>query len=253
MIKRILFISLALMVLSTQKSSAQVYLLSFKHFKESFHNELGFTFFTNYTRSPRLGTEYAFSNAQAFPVPVYTNVYNIASISYEPQFRLIEFGSSNSISLRVPLTVGYSIVDVCVAVAGTDQRPFSPDDPDDNTLSFASRSSILGWGHGEAGGLVSYNLGRNATSENTWPIGVNLGFGYNYTIALFQTFETRSDYAEYLRWGNVVGRLGLEITGIGFFYTLGLDQTTVNFRETNGSNASLETSIYHKFTMTIDL
>jgi hypothetical protein len=247
-----------LMLLSSPVLSAEslVYLFSFNYFKQSFHHQLGMTFFTNYTRSPVLGTEFIFSNTQAYPVPVYTNVYSLASLTYEPQFRLIEFGSSQSITLNTPLTLGFSMVDVCISLDDFDRRSYSPESSETAGQSFETRSDFLGWGHAELGALGVYNIGRNATAENTWPVGFHLGFGYLYTygpIYIEYLEISRSDYAKYMRWGNLVGRLGMQTGPVGFSYTIGLDQTTVQYVESTGSVNDMQTSIYHKLTMTFNL
>ena len=260
-IKNILFVSVLsaiLVIVSCSNTIAQgpVYLFSFKHFKQSFNQQLGLTFFTNYTRSPLLGTEFVFTNTQAFPVPVYTNVYSIASLTYEPQFRLVEFGSSQSITLNTPATLGFSIVDVCISLDDLNRDHYSPEPSEISGQSFETRSDYLGLGHLEIGAFGVYNIGRNATAENTWPIGFHIGLGYIYTYGplYIEYLEiSRSDYSKYMRWGNLVGRLGMQTGPVGFSYTLGLDQTTVQYKEISGSINTLQTSIYHKLTMSFNI
>jgi len=247
----------SLSAIELKANDGPIYLFSFKYFKNSFNHQLGLTFFTNFTRSPQLGSGLVYTPTKAYPVPIYTYVYSLGSISYEPQFRLIEFGNSQSISLNTPITLGASVVGVRVSLSETSRWDYEPVSDSPTERSFGTSIGYLGLGHAEFGIFGSYNLGRYATDENTWPIGVNLAVGYNYTygpIYIENTSINRSDYSDYLRWGQLVGRLGLQLNSVGFSYALGLDQTTVQYFESStGSRQYLETSVYHKLTMTFNL
>lgn len=255
---KIILIAIGLIAGSfAQAADGPIYLFSPKHFKNSFNSELGMTFFTSFIRSPQVGTAYVFSASQAHPQPIYTYVYSLATLTYEPQFRLLEVGHSQSLSLNVPLSAGFSIIDVCTA--NRDAYDATSSQGLSSGQSYISRggNDYLGIGHLEVGGLLSYNVGRNATDENIWPVGFNIAAGYTYLYGpLYVENATfvRSDYAQYMRWGHFVGRLGFQFSSFGFHYTLGLDQTTVRYSDPSSVlTQELETSVYHKFTMTLRL
>lgn len=243
-----------LLASTSRSSEGPIYLFSPKYIKNSFNAELGLTFFTSFMRSPQLGTAYTFNASTAFPEPIFTYVYSLATITYEPQFRLIEFGSAHSLSLNIPVSAGLSAIDVRTG-SGESFDAEDANGPISGT-SYGTRTSLLGWGHVELGGFLAYNLGRNSTDENVWPIGFNIAGGYSMIyapLALSNTSGDRSAYAPYSRWGHMVGRLGMTFGRIGMHYTLGLDQTSIQYMSPNNIVQRIETSIYHKYTMTINL
>ncbi len=237
-----------------RSSEGPIYLFNPKYIKNSFNAELGLTFFTSFMRSPQLGTAYKFNASTAFPEPIFTYVYSLATITYEPQFRLLEFGHSQSLSLNIPISAGLSAVDVRTG-SGLSYDASDANGPISGT-SYGTRNSILGWGHAELGGFLAYNLGRSATDENVWPIGFDVAAGYTMIYAplgITNASDARSTYVPYSRWGHLVGRLGMTFGKIGMHYTLGLDQTTVQYMSPANIVQQIETSIYHKYTMTINL
>jgi hypothetical protein len=241
----------------THQTSAQVYFFSPKYFSQSFDHELGITFLTGYIRSPNLVNIYTVENSVAYPEPVYMRSYPILTISYEPQFRLLEIGHNQSFSLNLPVAVSLSTMDLRTNSA----IRYSTDEPSQDQLDqgkyYETRDLPLGTGHGEFGGLISYNVGVNSTAENTWPVGFNIAFGYNYIygpLIMTSIEATRTDYIDYLRWGHWVGRLGFHGRRIGVNYMLGLNQETLVFSSPGSSyQQTLEVGIYHRMAFTINL
>lgn len=239
---------------------SQVYFFSPRYIKESFNSELGLTFFTHFVRSPVLDTLIEVDATLAYPQPVCMRSYSPFTISYEPQFRLIEFGHSNSISLNVPIALAASFLDL--KSPGTDGIKYDPADASDvdiqNGKYYSERNTSLGYFHLEFGVLGSYNFGRNSTKENTWPIGLNLAFGYNwiYGPLVYAVGDYEGHYSDYNRWGHLVGRFGMQFSRIGLNFMLGLNQTLVKYYEPNGGGSfpsSIQASVYHRMTMTIRL
>ena len=237
-------------------SDGPIRLLSLKYFNTSYSSELGMTFFTGYVRSPMMNKVYEIDQTRAYPLPVYTWVYPLGILSYEPKLRLLEFGSANSLTLNLPIAAGLSVVQAVDANRTTydpnaSEIPnvFGPDE-------WSERSGVLGTGHLEFGGLIGYNLGQNATVENTWPIGVNISAGYNFIYApiAMTTGEDRSDYADVAFWNHIVGKVGLDFGVVGIAHMFGLNTEEVLYEPRGlGTNASVNTRIYHRFMMTIHI
>ena len=250
-------LTVAFYMMAGRQAYSQVYFFSVKHFKNSFNHEVGVTFFTHFVRSPQLTTVYEFNATKAYPQPVYTRAYSLFTFSYEPQFRLVEFGSTHSISFNTPLAIAASLVDVRTSSGNSYSTETPTHEEQQSGTNYLTRSQELGYGHLEYGALLSYNIGRNATSENTWPVGFNVAFGYQRIfspLSFIQASVERKDYGDFSSWGHLIGRWGFQIPRFGIHYAIGLDQTKIKYWEPNETNAtSIEVSIYHRATVTVRL
>lgn len=245
-----LLILLAVMLTGVARAAnPPVYFFSAKYFGESFSNELAFSFLTHHTRSPQFETFYDLRSSGVFrEYPVYMRAYSILSVTYEPIFRMLEFGSASSLSLNVPLTIGLSAVDFRTPYADRMDVENSPE-----IGASTERSAAVGSMHVEGGGLLTYNIGAGATAENTSSVGLSLGVGYNRIMApllMNVVYEySREDYADYDSWGHVVARLGLRTNRVMFYYMSGINPQLIRF---NGSDSVLGRS-YNRFSVSFRL
>lgn len=220
-----------------------VYAFNPKYFKESFTSELGFSFLSHHVRSPKFENYYRSDGGDR---PVYMRSFSILSMSYEPMFRLLEFGSKSSLSLGVPLTGALSTVDFRTPLGDKYDAEASMD-----FSASAERSASLGSMSVEAGGLLTYTIGAGATIENTSALGFSASVGYVRVQApllmslLFQ--YDRLDYEDYDSWGHIVARLGLRTNRVMFYYMIGLNQQLTEY--SNAQTTLLRT--YNRFSIAI--
>jgi len=234
------------------------YFFSPRYLRTCFRHEIGFTFFSEHYRSAAMDTIYDVNYTQAYPSPVYMRVFTIMSMSYEPQFRLVEYRSSQSLSLDLPLNVGLSAVDL----RNRSGKKFDPSPVTESEVQqgvfYHERDGELGVGHAELGALLAYNLGQGATQENVSPVGLSLAVGYNYTYAPLSMNSIydfkRSDYARYLHWGQWVGRVGLIVHRVMFSYTIGVNSRWYEYQDwASNLNKHVLVGSYNKFAVSIRL
>lgn len=243
----------------SQDRQQSFYLLSPKHLGTCFRHEIGFTLFSQHYRSGVKDTIYDLDFTTAYPTPVYMRVFSIFSMSYEPQFRLVEFRSTQSLSLDLPLNIGLSLVDLRTrSGVKFDPEPVTEEQVESGQY-YNQRGGELGVGHAELGFLLAYNIGQGATLENTFPVGLTIGAGYNFTYApllMNSIFEyDRSGYGKYLRWGQLVGRVGFIVKRWTFAYTVGLNSKWISYPSPSFSNVHQQVlvSSYNKFSFSIRL
>lgn len=256
-IKLILAMVLLTPLFTNAQEDGPFYFFSLSHPRTSFRHEIGFTMCTQHYRSAAMDTVYSVDLTRAYPTPVYMRVFSIMSISYEPQFRLVEYKSSQSLTLNLPLNVGLSLVDLRTRDGEKfDPQPVTQTDIQ-NDVFYHTRVGELGVGHAEIGALLAYNLGQGATQENVSPVGMSVALGYNYTYAPLMMNSVynypRAEYSRYMRWGQVVGRVGFIVKSVMFSYTLGVNSTWYEYQTTLGLHKRVLVGSYNKFAVSIRL
>ncbi|MEQ9186900.1 MAG: hypothetical protein RLP15_04140 [Cryomorphaceae bacterium] len=237
--RKLLLIAMAFLLaggVSAQVDSEEqrLYVLNLKHLNTSLRHELGMSIGTHWTKSPMRTTYTSVVNGVAYPEPVFTRAIGILAASYEPRLRLLEYKSAASLSLDVPLTVSFSLVDV---LSGSrfkySAEPLTQQELASNIFA-KERDGILGISHIEAGALLSFNLGQGATVENTDMVGLTLSAGFNYIrgpllMNFFEKYD-RDDYREYLDWATPVVRMGIHADKLVVYYMIGVAPTRVYYQ-----------------------
>ncbi len=234
-----------------------VYSIDFNNFKSSFRQEIGFSFISHFARSPIVAEYNLVSSGVSYPQPVYNNVFGVFALTYEPKFRLIEAGSSFSFSLDLPLTGGFSVVDLTTP----DGVSYSSEEVTPNDISTGvfskERSSNLGLMNAEFGALISFNFFQGSTIENINALGLTFSGGVNYISApLAMNFideYQRSDYKGFLNWTSVVGRLGVHAGRVVFYYTIGINPTRALYYTALGNERTVYTNTYNRFSISFRL
>lgn len=241
----------------TQNEGSGIFVFNPKYLKSSMRHEIGLSLGTHWVRSPMVAEFIKVRNNIAYPTPVYNRVIGLFAMTYEPKFRLIEFGSAASISLDVPLTLGLSSVDI-VTPSGDH---YAADEITANDLETGvyskEREAALGGLHVEGGGLISLNFWQGSTLENTSSLGLSISGGINAIYAplvmnIIYEYE-RSDYKGMLAWYTPVARMGLHIKGVVFYYTIGVMPTNVAYQSRSGVSRTAFTNTYNRFSISFRL
>lgn len=242
---------------SQNEATKSVYFFSLNDLKASMRNELGFSFLTHFAKSPLLA-EYNYVDAGiSYPQPVFNRLIGVFSMTYEPQFRLIEVGSDFSISLDLPITGSLSTVDLRTP----DDISYSTEEVTANDISTGvyakERYGQLGFLNSEFGALASLNFFQGATFENTQAMGLSLSAGINYISApLIMNFSdgiSRSDYKGFLSWTSVVSRLGVRFGGVSMYYMIGVNPTRVIYIDRYNDNERVFGNTYNRFSISFRL
>ncbi|MEX2595379.1 MAG: hypothetical protein WEC59_00505 [Salibacteraceae bacterium] len=260
MIKQLMILMLVLVVASNRGvaqshdnvEGRKVHAFSFKYFRSSFRHELGFTVGAHWFRSPQMETYYKLKQNAAYPEPVFNRGVGVLNISYEPRFRLLEFGSSVSFTLDVPLLVSISGIDVRTD-DGFRYSTDSIDIEDFRTGIFAKeRTERLGTFHAEAGAMIGLNFGQASTYENTNRLGLSIAVGVNYfTAPIFMNSSRgyeREDYENMLTWITPVSRLSLHFRSVSISHTIGVNPTRVTYPTLTSSRSAL-TNTYNRLSI----
>lgn len=236
-----------------------VYFFSLQHPKTSISHELLVTPFYHHARSPKVANYYYASGDYLIPTPVYNRVYSLVSLTYQPKFRLVEFGSKLAISLRVPLTGGVSFCDLRTP-EGERWSPATLDPFNTLTKRYEnSRYSGLGAFHVEGGALIGVDYGFGSTVENTNKSGISLGAGINRVYApllLTSNYsdQTRADYAGLLSWNTLVSQVGLHFRKVSLYYMFSVRPTRIYYKTQNISvEKSVLTNTYQRFSIGFNL
>ena len=242
---------------SQNEATKSVYFLSFNNLKSSMRNELGFSFLTHFAKSPLLA-EYNYVDAGvSYPQPVFNRLIGIFSMTYEPQLRLVEVGSSFSLSLDLPITGSLSTVDLRTPW-GTSYSTEEVTANDISTGVYAKeRHAELGFLNSELGALATLNFFQGATLENTQAMGLSLSAGVNYiTAPLIMNFSdgiSRSDYKGFLSWTSVVSRLGIRFGRVSMYYMIGINPTRVLYIDRYDDNERVFGNTYNRFSISFRL
>ncbi|NQV53916.1 MAG: hypothetical protein HQ500_12075 [Flavobacteriales bacterium] len=230
-------------------SDPRIYFFNPSHLKSSIRQEVGMSIGTHWTKSPMRNIYTSVDDGVAYPEPVFSRAIGILAGTYEPRLRLIEYKSNASISLDIPLTLSFSLVDV---LSGSRYKysaePLTEQELASNIFS-KERDGILGICHAEAGALLSVNIGQGSTIENTKMVGWTLSAGYNLVRGpLFMNFienYDRADYKKYLGWGTPVARVGIHAEMVVVYYMLGIAPTRVNYQ--TGSTFDVQTEMTNTY------
>lgn len=243
--------------LSQNEATKSVYFMSFSHLNSSMRNELGFSFLTHFAKSP-LFAEYNYVDAGiSYPQPIFNRIIGVFSMTYEPQFRLVEVGSNFSVSLDLPITGSLSTVDLRTPF-GTSYSTEEVTANDISTGIYAKeRYAELGFFNSEFGALATMNFFQGATYENTQAMGLSLSAGINYiTAPLIMNFTdgvTRSDYKGFLNWTSVVSRLGIRFGRVTMYYMIGVNPTRVLYIDRYGDDERSFGNTYNRFSIAFRL
>ena len=226
-----------------------LYFFNPSELRSSIRHEMGMSVGTHWTKSPMCDVYTSVVDGVAYPEPVFSRAIGIISATYEPRLRLIEYKSDASISLDIPLTLSFSLVDV---LSGSRYKysaePLTEQELASNIFS-KERDGIVGICHVEAGALLSVNLGQGATIENTKTVGWTLSAGYNFVrgpllMNFFEDYD-KADYKSYLGWGTPVARVGIHADKIVVYYMLGITPTRVNYQ--TGSTFDVQTELTNTY------
>lgn len=259
MIRASISILFLLVMFSVVEVKGQTYLFNPKHPQSSIRHELNFSFFSHFSRSPQVATVHTVRGGLAYPEPVFNRVFGIASVGYEPRLRLIEIGSSVSISLDIPLTFSLSSIDITNTSRDIKYSTAPVSDTEFNSgVYFNVREGNLGMFHTEAGALLSLNLFQGSTLENTNGVGLTISGGVNRVMApLFMNvlFDyNRSDYKGMLAWNLAVARIGLHFRGVVFSYMAGVNPTNIFFTDAfTNSDDNIFVNNYNRFSIAFRL
>ena len=254
----IVILALIPTLLGAQEADKSLYLLSPRHIETSIRHEIGVSIGTHWSKSQMWTTFTTVEDGVAYPEPVFSRVIGVGALTYEPRLRLLEYKSVASLSLDIPLTASFSVVDV---LSGSRRKysaePLTEQEINSNIFS-KERSGFLGLFHGEAGALLSLNFGQGATLENTQAIGWTVSAGYNYLRGpLFMNFfqdNKRSDYGQFMGWATPVGRLGMHIDRFVLYYMIGLNPTRVIYQTGSTFEPQIEmTRTYNRLSISVRL
>lgn len=248
--------SLSISLLAQEK---KIYFFSLSQPKTCISHELLITPFIHHARSPKIANYYYASGEYLIPTPVYNRIYSIASLTYQPKFRLVEFGSKLAITLRTPITAGLSFSDLRTP-EGERWSPATLDPFNTITKRYEnSRYSGLGGFHVEGGALIGIDYGFGSTVENTNKSGISIGAGINqiYAPLLLATNydnQTREDYAGLLTWHTLVSQVGLHFRRVSFYYMFSARPSKIYYKSQNlVTEKSVLTNTYQRFSIGINL
>lgn len=227
-----------------------IYLFSFKHIKSSVGHELLLSPFLHHAKSPHIANYYINGGSLVYPTAVYNRVYGIITATYQPKFRLVEFGSKSAFVLRVPMTLSLSSVDLKTK----EGNKYTPSSVVNYNINFGyyegSRDKALGAFSTEIGGLVGFDFGKESTIENESKTGISLSAGYNiiYAPLILNKYdnEPRSAYKGLLSWGSLVGQVGIIKKGFSIYYTFGLNPIRVHYDNALGIESTVRTNTYQR-------
>ena len=256
MMKRLsgLFLFIAICITGiAQDNGSSVYIMSFKDLGYSTSHQFQVSAFSHNTRSAQIATYYISPGQELLPTPVYNRAYSFFTLGYQPGIRIVEFGSKLSLSLKVPVSLAFSTVDLRTKSGNRYSFPDAAQFNYNSGTYTYERPSAIGYISGELGGLIGFDLGAQSTIENTNEWGLGFSAGYNLILApIFMdgfTDQTRADYKGDFSWATMVGQIEIHKQRVSLIYMCGIRPIRVHYTDQFFNEETVLTNAYQRVSL----